>query len=66
MNLVKFSVGDVIELKKNHPCGGNTMTVLYSGSDIKLRCNTCRHEITVERIKIEKRIKKVISTEKEQ
>ena len=39
MNLVKFSVGDVIELKKNHPCGGNTMTVLYSGSDIKLKCN---------------------------
>ena len=61
MNPVKFSVGDIIELKKNHPCGGNTMMVLYAGSDIKLRCNKCGHEMTVERIKIEKRIKKVIS-----
>ncbi len=61
MNLVKFSVGDVIEMKKNHPCGGNLMTVQYAGSDIKLKCNKCGHEITVERVKIEKRVKKNIS-----
>jgi hypothetical protein len=62
VNLVKFSVGDVVEMKKNHPCGGNLMTVLYAASDIKLRCNKCGHEISVERIKIEKRIRKVIES----
>ncbi|MGN0558252.1 MAG: DUF951 domain-containing protein [Acutalibacteraceae bacterium] len=53
-------VGDVIEMKKQHPCGSKSFTVLRVGMDFKIRCNGCSHEVMVPRGKIEKNIKKVI------
>ena len=53
-------LGDVLELKKNHPCGGKTWRVLRVGMDFRLRCETCGHEIMVPRVKIEKRIRRVV------
>ncbi|MBR5899953.1 MAG: DUF951 domain-containing protein [Clostridia bacterium] len=38
---MKYSVGGVITGKKAHACGGNTWTVVRTGADIKLKCNTC-------------------------
>lgn len=58
--IIKFTVGDTLVMKKNHPCGGNRMLVLYAASDIKVRCMGCGHEVMVPRIKLEKRIKEVI------
>ena len=60
---LKFVVGDILEMKKTHPCGGKQMEVLFTGSDIKLKCCKCNHEFMTPRIKIEKNIKKVIHTE---
>ena len=60
MNIVYFKNGDTLEMKKTHPCGGKLMKVISCGSDIKLRCEKCEHEFVVQRIKIEKNIKKVI------
>ena len=54
-------VGDTLEMKKKHPCGGASFTVLRVGSDVKVRCDTCSREVTVARIKLEKGIKKVTS-----
>lgn len=56
-------VGDILEMKKQHPCGANTFTVLRSGADFKLKCSGCGHEVMVTRVKAEKRIKKVIREE---
>lgn len=53
-------VGDILEMKKQHPCGANTFTVLRSGADFKLKCSGCGHEVMVTRVKAEKSIKKVI------
>lgn len=53
-------VGDIIEMKKQHPCGSKSFTVLRVGMDFKIRCNGCSHEVMVARNKIEKNIKKVI------
>lgn len=61
MEIRRFSVGDVLEMKKKHPCGGSLFTVLYAGSDIKLKCNACGREVIVPRIKIEKNIKKIMT-----
>lgn len=61
MNIIRFSTGDTLEMKKEHPCGGNMFYVLGVGSDIKIRCQNCAREMTVPRIKLEKNIKKVIS-----
>lgn len=53
-------VNDVLEMKKQHPCGGKSFLVLRSGMDFKLRCTNCGREVMVPRVKAEKNIKKVI------
>lgn len=52
-------VGDILTMKKEHPCGSKEMTVLRSGMDFRLRCGGCGHEFMVARSKIEKNIKQV-------
>lgn len=52
-------VGDILTMKKPHPCGSNQMEVLRSGMDFKLRCTECGREVMVPRVKIEKNIKKI-------
>ena len=52
-------VGDILELKKTHPCGGRDWQVLRVGMDFKLRCQGCGHEVMLPRSKAEKNIRKV-------
>jgi len=59
-------VGDILELKKTHPCGCKTWLVLRVGMDFKLRCQGCGHEVMTPRSKAEKSIKKVIREEADQ
>lgn len=56
-------VGDIIEMKKTHPCGAKQFTVLRIGADFKIKCVGCGHEVMVTRQKCEKNIKKVIRNE---
>lgn len=56
-------VGDVLLMKKNHPCGGTRFAVLRSGMDFKLRCEKCGHELEIPRSKAEKNIKQIIREE---
>ena len=61
--LVDIQVGDVLEMKKTHPCGEKKFTVLRSGIDFRLRCNNCGREFLIPRVKAEKNIKKVLREE---
>ena len=56
-------VGDVLELKKAHPCGSRQWQVLRVGMDFKLRCRGCGHELMLPRSKAEKSIRKVLTKE---
>ncbi|HJB56373.1 MAG TPA: DUF951 domain-containing protein [Candidatus Flavonifractor intestinipullorum] len=56
-------VGDVLELKKDHPCGSREWLVLRVGMDFRLRCRGCGHELMLPRSKVEKNIKKIRRTE---
>lgn len=49
--------GDVLTMKKQHPCGSNTWTVLRIGADFKLKCTGCGHEIMLPRFQAEKHVK---------
>ena len=60
MRIIRFSVGDVLKMKKQHPCGADTMKVLRVGSDIRVVCTGCGRDVTVAREKLEKNIKSVI------
>ena len=59
-------VGDVLELKKTHPCGGRRWQVLRVGMDFKLRCSGCGHELMLPRSKVEKSIKRILRDGEEQ
>lgn len=59
-------LGDVLELKKTHPCGSREWLVLRVGMDFKLRCRGCGHELMIPRSKAEKSIKKIIREEADQ
>ena len=50
---------DILELKKDHPCGSRRWEVLRVGMDIKLKCLGCGHEVMQPRRKVEKMIKKL-------
>ncbi len=56
-----ISVGDRVQMKKQHPCGCSIFSVLRVGMDFKLRCDGCGHEVMLPRVKAEKNIKKIIS-----
>lgn len=53
-------VGDVLELKKSHPCGNKSFNVLRVGMDFKIECTVCGRQVMVPRSKIEKNIKKIV------
>ncbi len=53
-------VGDILVLKKEHPCGEKRFLVLRSGMDFRIRCTKCGREVMVPRAKIEKNIKNII------
>ncbi len=59
MKIIKFNTGDTLLMKKQHPCGCDIFTVLRIGSDIRIKCTGCGHDIVVAREKIEKNIKAV-------
>ena len=63
--ILKIEVGDILELKKNHPCAKSSyrFRVLRVGSDIRMVCESCGRDLTVPRVKLEKNIKHVISGE---
>ena len=54
-----IDVGDVLELKKQHPCGSREWQVLRVGMDFKLKCAGCGHELMLPRSKAEKSVKKI-------
>ena len=57
--------GDILTMKKVHPCGSNKMRVLRSGMDFKLKCEGCGREFMISRFKAEKNVKNVDTTERQ-
>ena len=58
-----FEVGDIVKLKKPHPCGEKLWLVTRVGMDIKLKCTRCGREVMLPRAKAEKGIKKIVERE---
>lgn len=57
MKLLKFEVGNVVELKKPHPCGSKQFKILRVGSEMRMVCLGCSHDMTIDRIKLEKSVR---------
>lgn len=56
-----LKAGDKVEMKKPHPCGSKTFTLLRVGMDFKIKCDGCAREVMLPRKKVEKNIKKVLT-----
>ena len=52
--LYKYQVGDIVTMRKSHPCGSKNWEVLRIGADIKLKCAKCGHEFVMSRQALEK------------
>jgi len=56
---MEIQVGDVLKLKKPHPCGSREWEVLRVGADFRLKCRGCEHQIMIARRLLEKNIKEI-------
>lgn len=63
---IKLNIGDIVELKKVHPCGSKQWEITRTGADIRIRCLGCEHQVLIARTKFEKSMKKIIKTSQEQ
>ena len=57
---MEFNVGQVIKMKKPHPCGANEWEILRVGMDFRLKCKGCDHQVMVPRKLVEKNFKGII------
>jgi hypothetical protein len=62
--IVDIQLGDVLTMKKPHPCGDRRFLVLRTGADLRIRCLGCGHEVMVPRCKTERNIRAVQRAEK--
>jgi len=62
---IKFEIGDIVHLKKNHPCGGNIFEIMRIGMDFRLRCSTCNKQLWLERTEVERRLRKHFRNDEE-
>lgn len=58
--MLELTLGDVVRLRKPHPCGGYDWEVVRLGADIGIRCLTCQHKVLLERRDLERRLKTFI------
>jgi hypothetical protein len=58
----KYCVGDIVEMKKGHPCGSKQWEITRTGADFKMKCLGCQHLVMLSRTKFEKSVKKMIKS----
>ena len=63
MERKEFGLGDIVKMKKKHPCGSFTWEVVRMGADIKIKCQGCGRLIMLERSEFEKKMLKVVKSD---
>lgn len=59
---MNFNIGDIVQMKKPHPCGSKNWEILRVGMDFRIKCTGCGHMLMLSRQKFEKSVKKIISS----
>ena len=60
MEKKSYHLGDIVQMKKPHPCGTNEMEIIRMGMDIRVKCTGCKHSVLMPRAKFEQKLKKVL------
>lgn len=59
--LVRFNIGDVVRMRKPHPCGGDRWEIMRTGIDFRLKCLKCGRVVLLPRPKFLKGVREVVS-----
>ena len=65
MQIIPLHTGDRLQMKKQHPCGGSIFAVVRVGSEVRIKCETCGRDMTIDRVKLEKSIRRNLSLPEE-
>ena len=55
-----FQLNDIVEMKKQHPCGTNAWKIIRMGADIRIKCEGCQHSVMIPRKEFEKKMKRLV------
>ena len=58
---VKFNVGDIVKMRKAHPCGSDIWQITRTGMDFGMKCQGCGHFVMLPRVKFERMVKSVVA-----
>lgn len=56
----EYDLNDIVEMKKQHPCGSSDFQITRMGADIKIKCTECARTIMMTRRDFEKRMKRIV------
>lgn len=59
--VMEINIGDIVRMKKKHPCGGDEWQVYRLGADIGIKCLKCQHRVMLERAVFERRVRVFVS-----
>ena len=65
MQIIPLHPDDRLQLKKAHPCGGRIFRILRVGGVVRIVCETCGRDMTVDRIKLEKSVQRILENDEE-
>lgn len=60
MEAKQFALNDIVEMKKQHPCGTNAWKIIRMGADIRIKCEGCQHSVMIPRREFEKKMKRIL------
>ena len=62
---MRLEIGDLVQMRKPHPCGSDKWVVTRTGADVKIRCEGCGRVVMLDRVEFEKRVRKVQTVHEE-
>ena len=60
MSTKEFGLHDIVEMKKQHPCGENKWKIIRMGADIRIKCLGCERSVMIPRSEFSKKLKKIL------
>ena len=66
MEIIRFKIDDIIELKKPHPCGSKEFKILRVGGEMRIVFCGCGRDMTIDRLKLERATKRIVLSKSEQ
>ncbi|TSB47527.1 DUF951 domain-containing protein [Alkalicoccobacillus porphyridii] len=56
----EFSLHDIVEMRKPHPCGANQWKIIRVGMDVRIKCLGCQHSVMLPRKEFSRKLKKIV------